>query len=363
MKKRNRYRKIGLSNAEMPRLAETAVLSEPFASSSNGSPPRIFVFSYDEESIKEEELSSIDELRKYRDVGRKIWINVDGIRKNDVLQIGAEFQIHPLLVEDILSEGQRPKLDEVDDILFCLLNMLYFNEQYLEVEAEQISIALGKNFIISFQEDNDKDVFDPIREKLRMPNTKLRQRDPDYLLYSMIDLIVDKYYSVLENLGEKIEQTEDEIIHTANIRSLGKINGLRKELITLRKNISPVRDIVNSILRSDSDLLEERTTKYFKDIYDHIVQANELVESYRDMVMSLQDLYMNRVNLRLNEVMKVIAIVTCLMAPATVIGGIFGMNFSVIPLTHQTEGFYIAVGLMIIIPLIMLYIFKRRGWY
>lgn len=363
MKKRNRHRKGRFSTTEISNIADAASLSEPFSSSSNGAPPRIFVFSYNEESMREEELSSTDELKKYHNTGNKIWINVDGIRKSDVLRIGAEFQIHPLLTEDILSEGQRPKLDEVDEILFCLLNMLYFNEQYLEVETEQISIALGKNFIISFQEDNDKDVFDPIREKLRMPNTKLRQRDPDYLLYSMIDLIVDRYYSVLESLGEKIEQTEDEIIHTANIRSLGKINGLRKELITLRKNITPVRDIVNAILRSDSDLLEERTTKYFKDIYDHIVQANDLVESYRDMVMSLQDLYMNRVNLRLNEVMKVIAIVTCLMAPATVIGGIFGMNFSVIPLTHQAEGFYVAVALMVVIPLIMLYIFKRRGWY
>lgn len=328
-----------------------------------GQPVCIYVFNYDAGFIEEHELKTVEELFKYKNNKDKSWINVEGIRKEDVLKLCTEFEIHALLAEDILSEGQRPKMDEFGNILFCLLNMLYFDEKTASIETEQISIALGNNFIISFQENNGKDVFNIIRERLRMPHSKVRERSCDYLLYSMIDLIVDQYYVVLEKLGGKIEQLEDEIIRSTNVRSLGQLNGFRKELIILRKNIAPVRDIINAILRSDSDLLEERITKYFKDIYDHIVQANDLVESYRDMVMSLQDLYMNKVNLRLNEVMKVIAIVTCLMAPATVIGGIFGMNFSVIPLAHQNEGFYIAVGVMILIPLLMIYIFKRRGWF
>ena len=167
----------------------------------------------------------------------------------------------------------------------------------------------------------------------------------------------------MEKLGERIEQLEEEIIRYGNSRSLARINNLRKELIVLKRNMAPVRDMVNGFLRSESDLLQDRTTKYFKDVYDHIVQANDLVENYRDMMMSLQDLYLNKVNLRMNEVMKVMAIVTCLMAPATVIGGIFGMNFQTIPYIHNQYGFWIAVTLMLIFPLFMIYVFKKRGWF
>jgi magnesium transporter len=206
-------------------------------------------------------------------------------------------------------------------------------------------------------------VFDQVRDKLRINNSKLRLSGADYLCYAMIDLIVDHYYIVMEKLGERIEQFEEEIIRYGNSRSLARINNLRKELIVLKRNMAPVRDMVNGFLRSESDLLQDRTTKYFKDVYDHIVQASDLVENYRDMMMTLQDLYMNKVNLRLNEVMKVMAIVTCLLAPAAVIGGIFGMNFEVIPLTHQRAGFYVAVALMFIIPIWMIWVFKKRGWF
>ena len=167
----------------------------------------------------------------------------------------------------------------------------------------------------------------------------------------------------MEKLGEKIEVLEEDIIRNANKRTLAKINMLRKEMIILKRSISPVRELVNGILRSESDLIEERTEKYFKDVYDHIIQANDLAENYRDMMMNLQDLYLSNVNLKMNEVMKVMAVVTCLLAPATVIGGIFGMNFDVIPFAHNTTGFYSIVGLMVFIPLLMLYIFKRRGWF
>ena len=176
-------------------------------------------------------------------------------------------------------------------------------------------------------------------------------------------MIVDHYFLVMEKLSERIEVLEEKIIRHSNTRSLAEINNLRKELIVLKRNVGPVRDLVNGFIRSESDLLEDRTTKYFKDIYDHIVQANELVENYRDMMMNLQDLYLSNVNLRMNEVMKVMAIVTCLLAPATVIGGIFGMNFDRIPYLHHQYGFFIAVGLMLIVPAWMLLIFKRRGWF
>ena len=196
-----------------------------------------------------------------------------------------------------------------------------------------------------------------------MTNSKLRQRGADYLCYTMLDLIVDNYFFVIEKLGERIEVLEENIIRTSNNRSLAQINQLRKELIVLKRNLAPVRDLIGGIIRSESELLEDRTTKYFKDVHDHITQAFDLSENYRDVILSMQDLYINNVNLRMNEVMKVMAIVTCLLAPATVIGGIFGMNFDIIPTAHEEWGFYTAVGLMLFIPCVMLVVFYRRGWF
>lgn len=323
----------------------------------------ICAYDYTAADFKEYPLANISETFAFKDNKANTWINIDGLRKEDVEAICNYYGVHYLLIEDILSIGQRPKMDEVEGVIYALLNMLYFDEERNSVESEQVSIVLGDNFILSFQENNQKDVFNPIRDKLKMPNSKIRQRNVDYLCYNMIDVIVDNYYTVLEKLGEKIEILEEEIIRTSNNNSLARINGLRKELIVLKRNIGPVRDMVNGFMRTESSLLEDRTLKYFKDVYDHIVQANDLVENYRDMILSLQDLYMNKVNLRLNEVMKVMAIVTCLLAPAAVIGGIFGMNFEVIPMSHQKTGFYIAVGLMLLIPLWMVRFFKKRGWF
>jgi len=323
----------------------------------------ITVFDYDTNAVEEHTYKSITECFRFKANNRITWINIDGLRKTDVETICNYYEIHPLLVEDILSINQRPKMDEVEGVLFCLLNMLYYNTEKRTVETEQISIVLGKDFVISFQEDASRDVFDPIRTRLHIGNSKIRQRTADYLCYSLLDMIVDNYFLVMEKVGEQIEILEEEVIRNSNTRTLGKINMQRKELIVLKRNFAPVRDLVNGILRSESDLLDDRTTKYFKDIYDHIVHAYDLSENYRDLMTSLQDLYINQVNLKMNEVMKVMAIVTCLLAPATVIGGIFGMNFEVIPYLHNRWGFFIAVGLMLLIPIWMLRAFRRRGWY
>jgi magnesium transporter len=231
------------------------------------------------------------------------------------------------------------------------------------VEQEQVSIVLGKDFVITFQEDPARDVFNPIRERLKLTHSKIRQRPADYLCYSMLDLIVDNYFMVMEKLSEKIENLEDDIIRRSDTHALANINQLRKELIVLKRNIAPVRDLIGGLIRSENDLLDERTIKYFKDVHDHIMQAYELSENYRDVMVSMQDLYINNVNLRMNGVMKVLAIVTCLMAPPTVIGGIFGMNFDFIPAAHEKWGFYVAVGLMLFIPVLMLYFFRKRGWF
>jgi magnesium transporter len=324
----------------------------------------ITVYDYDESSLHECRLARIEDSFPYKENKHISWINIDGLRKSDVELISEKYSIHPLTTEDILSVSQRPKMDEVEGILYCLLNMLYYNETTQTVEQEQVSIVLGKDFVITFQEDPKRDVFNPVREKLKMPNSKLRQRGSDYLCYSLLDMIVDNYFFVMEKLGERIEQVEEEVIRNSNTRSLARINQLRKELIVLKRNIAPVRDLVGGILRSESELLDDSTTKYFKDVHDHITQAYDLSENYRDIMISMQDLYINNVNLRMNEVMKVMAIVTCLLAPATVVGGIFGMNFDTnVTFFHKPWGFYTAVAFMLLIPIWMLWTFKKRGWF
>jgi magnesium transporter len=323
----------------------------------------INVYDYNTAEVRFEKLDKVEDCFSYLHSSNISWINIDGLKKSDVEKICAHFGIHALIAEDILSSGQRPKMDELNGLLYSLLNMLYFNKETYSVEGEQVSVVLGPNFVLSFQEDASRDVFNPLREKIKVAGSKVRQNNSDYLFYSLIDMIVDNYFVIMEQLGEKIEELEEDITHRPDTRTLAKINRIRKEMIFLKRSISPVREMINGILRSESSLIEEKTEKYFKDIYDHIIQANELAENYRDMMITLQDLYLSNVNLKMNEVMKVMAVVTCLLAPATVIGGVFGMNFSLIPWLHNPYGFFIAVGLMFIVPLGMLWAFRRRGWF
>lgn len=324
---------------------------------------KIDVYDYSGDDVEIHHFESVEDSKRFHENGKLTWIDIGGVRTSDVESVATYFKVHPLIVEDVLSIYQRPKMDEIEGILFSLLNMLYYNEAKKVVEVEQISIILGKDFLVSFQADPTRDVFDDIRKKLMIKSSGIRQRGVDYLLYSMLDMIVDNYFKVMERIGDEIEVLEEELIRRSTTRELAKINSVRKELIVLKRNITPVRDLINGILRSESELIEERSMKYFKDIYDHIVQAHDLSENYRDIMINMQDLYINNVNLRMNEVMKVMAIVTCLMAPATVIGGIFGMNFQYIPMSGHYLGFFITVTVMLVIPLLMLYIFKKRGWF
>jgi magnesium transporter len=323
----------------------------------------VHVFDYNATDLHEYDFHHVEDCFPFRDTENISWINIDGLRKDDIEKICSHFNIHFLIGEDILSVGQRPKMDDMDDSVYCLLNMLYYNTKTHAVEVEQISIILGKNFVLSFQEDASRDVFDSLRSKIKAPGSKIRQSGADYLCYALVDMIVDHYFVVMENLSEQIEFVEEEIIRNSSPRTLARINNMRKELIVLKRNVMPVRELVNGFIRTECPLLQERTVKYFKDVYDHIVQAGDLVENYRDMMMSMQDLYLNKANMKLNEVMKVMAIVTCLLAPATVIGGIFGMNFDRIPYLHNENGFYIAVSLMLFVPIWMVWIFRKRGWF
>ncbi len=321
------------------------------------------VFDYSASYFEERKFTKETSCKPYHENGHVTWINVDGLKKNEVENLCLHFNIHPLFIEDILSVGQRAKMDETGEIIFCILPMLYFNEKSCEVETEQVSIVVGKDFLISFQEDPERDVFNPVRDRLRTGNARLRQSNSDYLCYSLLDVIVDSYFGVIEKLSDRLETLEDDLIMNKDEGALGRISLLRREAMVLKRAIMPVREVVYGFIRSGHPLLDERSQKYFKDVSDHIIQANEYCENQRDMLMNLQDLYMNQINLRMNEVMKIFTMVALLLAPATVIGGIFGMNFETIPLLHSHEGFFISVGAMLIIPLLMLVYFKKKKWF
>lgn len=295
--------------------------------------------------------------------GQITWLNMAGLRKEDVAAICTHFGIHPLLQEDILSEGQRAKMDEQGNILFALVPMVFYDAIGGLVEVEQVSLILGKGFVLSFQEDAIRDRFDAVRQKLRTGHERLRASGADYLWYSLLDVIIDGYFDVLEQLAIRIELLEDKLVERHSVVSLRQISLLRKEVMLMRTYILPVREVVTAIMRNETGFIDKRTRKYYKDIQDHIIQATEIANNHRDMVMNLQDLFLNQSNMRLNEVIKVFTIITTLLAPATVIGGIFGMNFDVIPLSHKREGFYVSVALMFIIPIFMLMFFKKKKWF
>lgn len=360
----NKYVDYILSTAGLQRTKKVLQVN-PTAEPTRTEPAKsqITVYDYDKNTTICKKIDRIEDTFLFLDSPSVTWINIDGLRKDDVEKISEHYGIHPLISEDILSVGQRPKTDDINGLVYCLLYMLSFNDATAAVETEQISIILGKNFVISFQEETSRDPFNLLRDKLSINNSKARQNGADYLFYSLLDYIVDHYFVVMEKLGDKIEMLEDDIIRNSNNRSLVKINLLRKEMIVLKRAIGPVREIIGGLMRSESDLIEDKTQKYFKDVYDHIIQASDLSENYRDMMMNLQDLYLSNVNLRMNEVMKVMAVVTCLLAPATVIGGIFGMNFENIGWLHKNSTFILAAASMVGIPLLMIWVFRKRGWF
>lgn len=324
---------------------------------------KVTVFEYDTQTVREEVMEQVEDCLRFSKSDCVKWINVDGVRRQEVEAICRGFNIHHLLMEDIMSEGQRAKMDEIGDSLFCLLPMMSFRPESASVDQEQVSLLLLNNVVISFQDDPGRDVFNPIRERLRSNGTKIRNSGADYLLYALLDEIVDNYFMVMDSLGERIEVLEEIIPRQPSNRTLARINYLRKEILLFKRGIAPVRELTNGLLKSESSLIDESTYKYFKDVYDHIVQANDLAENYRDMVMNLQELYHAQMSQKLNEVMKVLAVVTTLLAPLTVITGIYGMNFERMPELRNPNGYFIVLGVMLFIFSAMIIIFRKRGWF
>ena len=320
----------------------------------------ISVIDYDEKNIEEKIVESIEECFPYKDKSTVTWINIDGVHDVDVIKkIGTCFNIHPLVQEDIVNTGQRPKFEDFEKFIYIVLKMLYQPKD--EIISEQVSIILGKDFVISFQESTG-DVFNFIRERLRNSKGRIRKMGSDYLAYALFDAIVDNYFSILEKLGEKIESIEMEVVDNPTPKTVQAIHNLKRELIYLRKSVWPLRELIGKLQRNESKLIEKSTDVFLRDVYDHTIQVIDTVETFRDMTSGLLDVYMSSVSNKTNEVMKVLTIFAAIFIPLTFIAGVYGMNFQYMP-ELSIPWAYPAVWIVIIIVCISLLVyFKHKKW-
>ena len=318
---------------------------------------------YSETELQEKEMTSIEECFIFRDRPTTTWINIDGIHQVDLIQkLGDCFRFHPLMLEDILNSDQRPKVEDFGDYLYIVLKMLHFDDASRSVVTEQVSIILGRNYVISFQEGKQGDVFDPIRERLRNNKGLLRKMGTDYLVYSLMDAVVDNYFVVLEKLGDKIELLEDDLALRPSPAAVNSLHKLKLEMILLRKSVWPLRDVITLMERHTSLLITDSTTVYFRDVYDHTIQVIDAVETFRDMLSGMLDIYLSSASNRLNEVMKVLTIIATVFMPLTFIVGLYGMNFRYMPELEWHLGYPMVLVVMIVIVVFMLIYFRRKRW-
>lgn len=323
---------------------------------------KIEIIDYMGQRFEEKVAKNIEDCFEYKDKKSVTWINVMGLNDIDVIQkIGEEFGLHPLIQEDILNVNQRPKIEEFENFIYIVLKMASFNKSSAEIEMEQVSLILAPNYVISFQE-NEGDVFDPIRERIRKDKGKIRKEGCDYLIYTLIDAIMDNYFVILENIGDKIEDMEEELILRDNTESLGSIHKLKRDLILLRKSIWPLREAVNALQRLETELIKDSTDIYLRDVYDHSVQLIDTIETYRDMVSGLHDTYLSVISNRMNEVMKVLTIISTIFIPLTFITGLYGMNFEHMPELAWEYSYYVVWLVIVIVAVSMLVYFQRRKW-
>jgi magnesium transporter len=323
---------------------------------------RLTVFDYDATHCEEKEVGTPEELFPFKDRPTNTWINIDGLHQVDVIEkIGQHYELHPLLLEDIVSVRQRPKLDDYDSYLFIVLKMLRYDEARHEIDIEQVSLVLGKNFVISFQE-NVGDVFDPVRDRLRNGKGRIRKMGTDYLAYALIDAIVDQYFVVLEKLGEQISDLEEEMLRDPRQETVTAIHRLKRTMILLRKSVWPLREVIGSLQRGESELIRKETDVFLRDVYDHTIQEMDTIESYRDMLSGLLDVYLSSISNRMNAVMKVLTIIATIFIPLTFIAGLYGMNFEFMPELHWRWGYPVVLLLMALVASAMLLFFKRKKW-
>ena len=293
--------------------------------------------------------------------GSVTWVDIGGVHNVEVLEsLGKQFHLHSLLLEDIANTDQRPKLDDYETCLFLVLKMLSVTDQQ-EIVVEQVSLVLGPNFVLSFQE-NGADVFTSVRDRLRGGKGRLRQSGADYLLHALVDAIVDHYFEVLEVLGEKIEELHDLVVSDPKPETLHKIHALKRQLMFLRRAVWPLREAANNLSRSECPFLHESTKIFFRDVYDHVIQIVDTIETLREMVSAGLDIYLSSISYRSNSVMKVLTIITTIFMPLTFIVGIYGMNFEHMPELKWEWGYPLVLGAMLAIAIAMLGFFKRKKW-
>jgi len=315
---------------------------------------------YDADSFEESFIENGSGLSKAGD-DEVTWLNVIGLHDTEAIEkIGEVFDLHHLVLEDIVNTEQRPKTEDYDELLFVVVRMLTCDENQ-HIQSEQVSFLIGANFVLSFQE-REGDVFEPIRERIRLNKTKIRKAKADYLLYSLLDAIVDNYFVVLEKMADRIEYLEDRIIPDSSPEMLQSLYGLRREMIYLRKSVWPLRDVFGSLGRIESPVIHKTTSFYFRDIYDHTIQIADMIETSRDILTGMMDIYLSSVSNRMNEVMKVLTIIATIFIPLTFIAGVYGMNFHYMPELNWRWAYPASLGSMGLLALFMLRYFRRKGW-
>ncbi len=293
------------------------------------------------------------------------WIDVDGIHEPAVIErIGQQFHLHPLLLEDVANTEQKPKLEQYNDtILFVTMKMLYCDQQTMDVDAEHISLVLGHNFLISFQEERTADIFEPVMARIEAGAGKTRRAGADYLLYSLMDVVVDNYFLALEAIGGSLDEQEDLIIRNrAEQTTLSTLYELKRELALTRQYIWPLREMIATLLRDESVLVKPHTLPFLRDLHDHVTQLIETADSYREIIHSLMDVYLSTVSNRMNSVMKTLTIFSAIFMPLTFIVGVYGMNFENMPELKWHYGYFMVLGLMVVVTAGMIVYFRRRGW-
>ncbi|MCL7412417.1 MAG: magnesium/cobalt transporter CorA [ANME-2 cluster archaeon] len=323
---------------------------------------KITIIDYDETHLDEKEVQSVEECFPFKETKTVTWINVDGLHQVDIIEtLGNHFDVHPLIMEDIVHTDQRPKMEDFGHYIFIVLKMLRFNESNYEIMGEQISLILGNDVVISFQE-TEGDTFDPVRERIRNSKGRIRKMGPDYLAYTLVDSVVDNYFLILEKLGERIEDIEEELVTDPIPETLQTIHEMKREMIFLRKSVWPLRELISGLERSGSTLIQDSTAIYLKDVYDHTIQIIDTIETFRDMLSGMLDIYLSSVSNRMNEVMKVLTIIATIFIPLTFIAGVYGMNFEYMPELGWQWSYPLLWVVFIGIGVSMSMFFKRKRW-
>lgn len=324
---------------------------------------RIDVIRYDADGLEEFHTEAAEKAIALCDHEKSTWLNINGLHDTELIsRVGSHFHIHPLTLEDILHTAQRPKMETFDTYLYIVLSMLSYDVDADRVRPEQVSLLLTQDTLISFQE-SEGDVFDPVRQRLRLSRGRIRKAGTDYLAYALVDAVVDHYFIVLERIGSDIERIEEIILAMPEHEALQDLYGLKREIVYLRKQVWPLRELVNAMTRQDSDFIQTDTLLFLRDVHDHTVQVIETIESFRDLLASLLDLYLSISSNKMNEVMKVLTIIATIFIPISFIAGVYGMNFKNMPELNWPFGYALAWGIMATVAIGLVIFFKHKKWF